>query len=459
MCGAYSRSALFANDNYKLKYLSAILVALLAALCAALPSLFQRAETIRSAGAGVLSESASWKDRLAALAFQIGGWALVDALWLLLGSLPWFLAFLLLFWGASRLRDTLRTLALVLIRGLCLVVCVAGIWKAYSAAQNQIVDIRLLAPLDLVEAAKARHGRVFINASARPAVAFLDEGLLNNSLSREKTAELSGSAQKWRTEDRAEPFSAVLLSGTVSEAKPLLQHLLESPDWYLARVDNQGLLFFRGANPDLAATAVPEFATPRDRAIFLAQYAIHLEAAGFQSLAASSMEEALNLARKDYEILFRASSLSASQNRWERARKQAESAAKARPGAYEAEYLVAFSLLQTGAADKAFEATDQLKNKYPNDPHILHLHARTSRAVHDFSQETATLQQILRMAEQGGADTARIHIYLAQSWAQRGFPDQASAHYQSALSQGLSPGETRDVQDALTTIKQNRLKE
>ncbi|MFZ4774425.1 MAG: tetratricopeptide repeat protein [Terrimicrobiaceae bacterium] len=441
-----------------MKNLPAILASLLAGIFSALPSHFDRAERIHTVGAGLISESASWKAHLAAFLFQIGGWGLVDTLSLTFGSLPWFFVFLLLFWGSSRLNKPLQTFARSLVWGILFAVSAMGIWKTVTASQNQIKDLRLLTPLALTEAAKKQPGRIFMNLSARPGVAVCDAKLVDRSIPTEKVAELCNTPQKWRTEDRALPFSAVLLSGTISEAKPLLQHLLESPDWYLARVDNQGLLFLRGQNPDLAATSVPDFSTPRDRAVYLAQYALYLEAAGFPSLASSSMDEALNLARKDYEVLFRASSLSASQNHWESARKQASAAAAARPGTYEAEYLLAFSLLQTGAVDKAFEATTGLRNKYPEDPNTLLLHARTSRAAHDFSEETKALDQLLLLAGQSKADTSRIHIYLAQSWAQQGFPDQALSHYKMALAEGLSPGETRDVRSAITTIEQNRLK-
>jgi hypothetical protein len=192
--------------------------------------------------------------------------------------------------------------------------------------------------------------------------------------------------------------------------------------------------------------------------MYLAQYALNLELAGFRTLATTSMDEARSLAGKDYEVLFRASSLSASQSQWERARKQAAAAAKARPGAYEANYLLALSLLETRAYDKAFECTSGLARKYPGNPGVLMLHARAARAAHDFSEETKTLDRLLQMAKDSNAPTARIHIFLAQSWAQRGFPEQAIAHYQSALSEELSKEEASDVRAALTAIDNKRLK-
>jgi len=441
-----------------LKKLPAVFASLAAGLLTALPALFDRAETIRSVGSGMISESASLGDRLAAFAFEVGGWGLVDALRLALAAMPWFLGFLLCFWGASRLRGLSRTLGTILIWLLFLGVSATGIWRAFFSGSLPVQDPRLLAPLALVEMAKSEGGRVFMNASARPLAAPFGANLIDKSLTGKWASELAGSPEKWRTADRAKPFSSVLIGGSVFEAKPLLRHLLDAPDWYLARVDNQGLIFLRGQKPDLAATPIPDFDSQRGRAIYLAQYALNLEAAGFKTLAASSMEEALSLAGKDYEILFRAASLSASQSLWERARKQAAAATRARPRAYEANYLLALSLLETRAFDKAFECASKLRNRYPDDPNVLLLHARAARGAHDYNEETKTLERLLQLAKADNSPTARIHVFLAQSWAQRGFPEQAVSQYQTALAEGLSPEEARDVRTSLAAIEDRRLK-
>ena len=447
-----------ANDISNFKKLPVVLASLAAGILASLPVLFDRADAIRAVGNGMVSGAASRGERLAAFAFQLGSWGLADALRLVLGAMPWFLGFLLLFWGASRLRGWPCKLGASLVWLLCLGVSSMGIWRAFFPPSLPVRDPRLLAPLALVEMAKSAGGRVFMNASVRPYVAPFGRGLIDRSLTEKLASDLEGSPEKWRAEDRSKPFSSVLIGGRAFEAKPLIRHLLDAPDWYLARVDNQGLLFLRGQNPDLAATPVPNFGTQRDRAIFLAQYALNLEAIGFRTLATTSMEEALSLAGSDYEILFRAASLSSSQSLWERARKQSAAAAKAHPGAYEANYLLALSLLETRAFEKAFDCASKLKNQYPDDPNVLLLHARTARAAHDYSEETKTLERLLQLAAASKSPTARIHIFLAQSWAQRGFPEQATSHYQSALAEGLSSEEARDVRASLATIDDNRLK-
>jgi len=454
----YSPLVRSANAISILKNPLPVIASFAAGVLSALPGLFDRAGIIRSVGSGLVSESASWGERLAALAFQIGGWGLAEAVRLAIGATPWFVGFLVLFWAASRLRGLPRTLATGLVGALCLLVSAMGIFGAFFPATRPINDPRLLAPLTLVEMAKSERGRAFVNPSARPCVAVFGESLIDRSLSETFASDLANSPEKWRAEDRAKPFSSVLISGRVFEAKPLIQHLLDAPDWYLARVDNQGLLFLRGESPDLAGSPVPNFGTARERAVYLAQYALNLEIAGFRTLAATSMGEALSLAGKDYEVLFRAASLSASQSHWERARKQAAAAAKAQPGGYEADYLLALSLLETRAFDKALECSSRLRAIYPDDPGVLLLHARAARAAHDYSEETKTLDRLFKLAKENNTPTARIHIYLAQSWAQRGFPEQAVSHYQAALAEGLSNEDARDVRAALATIEDKRLK-
>jgi len=448
----------FANAISILKNPLPVIASLAAGVLAALPGLFDRAGIIRSVGSGLVSGSASWGDWLTALAFQYGGWGLAEALRLAFVAIPWFAGLLLLFWVAGRLRGLPRTLATGLVGALCLFVSAMGIGGAFFPATLPIKYLQLLAPLALVEMAKSEHGRVFVNPSARPCVAVFGESLIDRSLTEKLGSDLANSPEKWRAEDRAKPFSSVLISGRVFEAKPLIQHLLDAPDWYLARVDNQGLLFLRGEKPDLAGSPVPNFGSARERAVYLAQYALNLEIAGFRTLATTSMGEALSLAGKDYEILFRAASLSASQSHWERARKQATAAAKEQPGGYEANYLLALSLLETRAFDKALECSSRLRAKYPDDPGVLLLHARAARAAHDYSEETKTLDRLLELAKKSNTPTARIHIFLAQSWAQRGFPEQAVSHYQAALAEGLSKEDARDVRDELATIEDKRLK-
>ncbi len=458
MSGSYSQPVRITNDISIGKKSLLVLASVLTGVFAAIPALLDRSSAIRDVGNGMVSADATLAERAAALAFQAGGWILSDAVRVAFAAAPWILGALLLFWGAMRLGGPFRTLAIWIVALVCLAVASFGIQAGFFPVTPQVSDPRLVAPLSLIEMLKGQRGRIFINPSACPLVAPFGPELIDHSLSTKQSPVLSNSPEEWRAEDRANPISAVLIAGRTHEAKPLIRHLLEAPDWYLARLDNQGLLFLHGPNPDVAAIPIPEFSSPRDRAVYLAQYALNLETAGFRTLAASSMDEALSLAGKDYEILFRASSLSASQGKWERARKQAAAAIKERPG-YEARYLLALSLLETRAFEKSYEETSKLRSEYPEDSNILLLHARAARAAKEYSDETKTLEKLLQLAKENNSPTARIHILLAQSWAQRGFPAQAISAYKAALAEDPAEPEARDIRAAITTIEDNRLKE
>jgi len=424
-----------------------------AGICQALPKAFDLAGAVSSAGRGALG--GSWPDRWVAAALGAGGWGGAEFACFLLAAAPWFLGFLVLFFAAGKLFARWRRVALVLAWICWGATAATGLWNVWDAWQHRIDDLRLVAPVGLVGQAKdSRH--VFVNPSAVPSVAALAPRMVDREPALETP--LAQSPARWREEDRKNPFSAALLSGRLSESKLLIRHLLESPDWHLAAVDNQGLLFLRGSAPDRSETDIPDFQSSRDRAIYLAQYALCLEAAGLALPATRRMEEAMNAAENDFEILIRAATFAASRNRWEQARKLAATARMKRPGNFEADYLLAWSLLETRAFDKAFEMTSRLAGNFPDDPSVLLLHARTARASKNFPSETDALERLLRLAGKDKSAAARIHVFLGQSWMERGFPDQAIAHFKLALESLPSPAESRDIRESIRMIEANRLK-
>lgn len=433
-----------------------ILASAAVGICQALPGAFDLAGAIQSAGRGALG--GSWPDRLVSAAWRAGGWGFAEFVRSAWFAVPWFLGFLVLFIAAGKCTGRWRRPAVIFVWLLWCASASVGLWNAGIARRDRIDDPRLLAPLGLIEAVKTHARHVLINPSALPLVAAWEPGFVDREFARETLDSLVQSPARWREEDRKRPFSAVLLCGSLSEAKPLILHLLDSPDWHLAAVDNQGLLFLRGDEQDRSEAEPPVFQSPRDRALYLAQHALCLDAAGLKERATLRMNEAMEIAENDFEILIRATSLAASRNRWEQARKLATKARMKRPGAFEADYLLAWSLLETRAFDKAFEMTSQLAGNYPNNFSVLLLHARASRASKNFSSETAVLERLLRLAGEDKAAAARIHIFLGQSWTQRGFPNQAIAHYKQALEGNPAPAEARDIREAIQTIEASRLK-
>jgi len=422
----------------------------------ALPKAFDLADAITATGRGPLG--GSWTDRLVSLAARTGNWGFTEMVHAAASGIPWILGFLVLFFLAERTPGGWKKLGFAMVWTCWIAVSVTGIWSGWKVWQNRVKNPQLLAPIALVEKATEHSRRIFVNPSALISVAAVGPTLIDSTSSPVELAILVQSPTKWRAEHRKNPFSAVLLAGNLTEAKPLIRHLLDSPDWHLACVDNQGILFLPGKQPDQLESEIPLFKSPQERATYLSQYAICLDAAGQKNAANERMDEALEISENDFPILVRAASLAAFQGRWERARLLAVKADRARPGSFEAEYLLAWSLLETRAFGKAFDLTSRLARSHPQDPTILMLHARASRASKDFTTETATLEQLLHLARNDPASTSRIHLFLGQSWAQRGFPDQAMAHYKLALDGDLNPAETRDIREAMKTIEEKRLK-
>lgn len=328
-----------------------------------------------------------------------------------------------------------------------------GIYRGTVAWGERWADLRLAAPQELLARLGDRTAHVFLNPTARNPVAALDPGVVEGSPPPQAASALMRSPAQWRAADRDKPFSAVLLAGRPSEAAPLIAHLSDSPDWYLASVDNQGLLFLRGDKRDDLNLPNPSFGLDRDRAVFLAQAALSLEAAGDRVQASRRMDEAMGIGGNDYDVLVRAAMLAASQGRWERARKLSLRALEKRPGGFEASYLLAWSLLETRDVEGAFAITSKLARSHPRDLQILLLHARAARAAKDFRNETRTLESVLPLVRGDDDASARIHVYLGQSWAQRGFPKQALENYRRALEGPLSPAEAADVRGAVKTIE------
>jgi len=432
-----------------------LLAALVVTICQAVPETFDLAGTVRHVGAGNLG--AGGANAVWALTARLLGWGAAGAARAAFSAWPWFVFILILFFAARRVTPAWRRPAVAAAWAIAFAASVHGLWSAWVAWPARVDDLRLVAPVGLIESVGSQTQRIFINPSARIAVAALNPGLVERGPAEAAPADLLRSPAQWRAEDRQRPFSAVLLTGRLAEAKPLIQHLSDSPDWFLASVDNQGLLFLRGDARPEPEVRVPDFTSARDRAIFHAQAALSLDAAGLKTRASRAADEALALAPDDSEVLMLAASLSASQNRWESAKKLALKSLAVRPSGFEATCLLAWAELETRSAENAFEITSGLARKYPDDQAVILLHARAARASKNLVVETDALERLLRLAKNDPESRTRIHIYLGQAWAQRGFPDQALQNYRQALAGSLSPAESREVTDAMEIIQAKRL--
>jgi len=439
-----------------------------AAGAAALATWLAPAATLQAAGRGALAASglsdAGMFDRSVAWVFRTAGWDTATALRGLVVWGFWWVALLLVAWVCRKVSSRLRSRMGAVVAGrapwfLTALIGLVGLWDGFQAWRTLPAGRDLIAPIALVEEASKAGGPVFFNPAAAPFIGALAPQWLGAPGLKERAGAMN-SIVRWRELDRTYGFRAVLIAGRVSEARLLIGHLLSAPGWYLAAVDHQGILFLRGDGLDFSPADgdVPETSLRgRERAFLVARTALNYHEAGLKTAARALMNEALDAAPDDVGVLVCAASLAASQGRWDRCRTYAERALEQDPGSLQARELVALSLLETNVPEKAHEAASALVRKLPDDPQVLLLHARTARAARDPAAEIASLEKLLKISEASGGGAARIHIYLGQAWAQRGFADLALKSYRAALEGDLSPAEAADVKGAIKTIEDNRL--
>ena len=420
-----------------------IVAGALAAIAAASPCFFSRAESLRATMAGY-AENAGWLDRLAAAGFALAGLPGADVCRAICVAAPVFLSFLAIAWISQKLpvdfQNRIRwglLIAALLVAGL-------GTFEAFQASRSDIRDIRLLSPIDLLE--QAGEGRVFLNAPALSAARLLSPGVASRAPDARSIRELAASPVRWREEDRRASFQAILLSVPLEESRPLVEMLNSSPEWHLAKIDNQGLLYRRGREP----AGKPMFSNKRDSALNHAQTAMVMHFLGKNKDAREWMSKARQTAPRDPLVLTQSATLAAALKQWPTTKKEAELALKEDPSSTQARYLLALALLETGNISGAAGESSALS---ANAPSVLWLQARISREANDPTTEIAALEKLLALAEKQKEEPTIIHIHLAQAWAKRGFATQALENYNAALKGNLTPAQRKELENAKGTIQ------
>jgi hypothetical protein len=439
-----------ANDHSG-KFRLPIVAGILAAIAAAAPCFFSRAESLRSAMAGC-GEGAGWLDRLAAAGYTLGGLPGVDAVRAACVAAP-VLATLLAVAGIARklpldFQNRIRwalILAAILVIGL-------GAFEGFKAWQRDIREIRLLAPVDLLQAVGEGDGRVFINSPALAASHLLAPSLVSRAPDAASLTELTASPVRWREEDRRDPFTAILLSVPLEGSRPLVEMLAASPEWSLAQINNQGLLYRRGAVRETPPSAAPTFVTKRDEALYGAQSAMVMHFLGKNKTARELMAQARHTSPNDPLVLTQSATLAAAFKQWPTTKKESSLALRQDSSSTQARYLLALAQLETGNISGAAKESATLFAKNPRDPSVLWLEARISREANDPTAEIAALETLLTLAQKQKEEPTIIHIHLAQAWAKRGFATQALANYNAALQGRLTPAQRKELENARETI-------
>lgn len=327
--------------------------------------------------------------------------------------------------------------------------------RGWKFRQERIGDMRLIAPVELAEkVGKLKKEEVFTNAEGA-ALLPLYAPSIAGGMTPEQFA-LVGNPKAWREALRKSQWKAVLLTGPAANFRPLLDHLITSPDWTLAEINNHGYLFLRGTGAAAATLDMKTFrkANDRETAIYLGQVAMYYDAIHRNTEARESIEQALKLAPKNALVLSHAATYAAAHKHWQDAMDYAQKALEADPKFLQAKVVKAMALLEMGQAGKARSEVEDVLNEAPSDFYTLFIFARICRAENDFTHEAEALEHIVELCRKTGQPAGNYQLYLGQAYARLGMAKPALLNYRAALESGLLDQKQADeVKDAIKTIE------
>jgi tetratricopeptide (TPR) repeat protein len=387
----------------------------------------------------------------------IGQWLTVFAGW----TLATFFS-LAVVYAIVRLLDDRRSRAILFGSAIILAVatCVPPAWMSWRNKGEVASDLRLLLPLELADEIRPLgKEQVFANPTAlKHLLLLLPNG--DGGISLEDSARLALNPSEWREAFRRHRWPAVVLSGPMGEYRPLLDHLLVSPDWHLASVTNHGFLFRHG--PGLPPRSLEEsfrFRSDHETALYLAQIAGYYEAIRRTGDARACLERAVSLAPENTSVLSHAANLAVAQRRWQDALAQSRKALEKNPNLGHAKLVQALALFETGEREQAEKLIDEVLLESPNDSYTLFLSARIRRTLNDYGGEAASLEKLVTNAKTAGFSPVDYQIYLAQAYAKQGLAEPALRSYRAALeSDQLGPRERHDIREAIEAIESKRVR-
>jgi tetratricopeptide (TPR) repeat protein len=300
--------------------------------------------------------------------------------------------------------------------------------------------------------------RVLDSADGDPVFANARAGLIARALTDPEFPLLddggaaSGNPGAWRELDRKHRFGAVYFLGRPQEFRPLLDHLLNSPDWRLGWVDQHGLCFLRGAGTPWSPGEPPESESTVE-AEKMARTALNLSAAGRNGDARRWFTAALELAPRSVPVAAMHASFLAQRGQWNEALSEAERALVFRSGYMPALQIKVQTLLELRRPAEAWRTAEELLKVSPRDLFSLFLHARAANAVGAFYSEQNSLERLIAISARSGLPVENYRIYLGQCFARQGFGQQALDQFDLVLSSpGLGEEQRRIVMDARQAV-------
>jgi tetratricopeptide (TPR) repeat protein len=385
-----------------------------------------------------------------------GNWLAVFVGWTLVAF-----AALAVVWMVSRLLHD-RRIQIILFGStvlLLLATCVPDLQKILSA-NEKISHLSLLAPLELTRQVRKFSREEIFAPPVAQAHLLLFAPDVAGGISPEEAAKLVLNPPQWREALRSANWKAVLLTGPLAEYRPLLDHLITSPDWHLAALTNQGYLFLRGSG--LPARSIdPEtfqLSSDLETALYLAQISERYDAIRRSPDARACIDRAGKLAPDNATVLAHAATFAASHKRWQDAINLSNKALTIQPDFAQAKIVQALALLEIRQPEKAMDLVDQVLVQTPDDLYTLFLSARISKALNDHTREAETLEKIISLSTRSGLPVVNYQIYLGQAYASLGQATDALKNYRAVLANGhLNKEQAAEIQSAIDTIESREL--
>lgn len=263
----------------------------------------------------------------------------------------------------------------------------------------------------------------------------------------------AGNPRTWRLADRQAGYGAILLAGPPAEFRPLLDHLLGSPDWHLHSLYPYAMVFRRGTTPENHALwPQPEDLWqryPREgaRASYLARLAHQAAAINQPGEARRLFQQALELDSERAEVQALHASFLATRGQWEAASQAARTLLDRHPRYVPGWQVLVQAELAGGRPGSAWEASQTLLRLQPRDPYSLFLAARAAHEAGASYAEVEALERLIRVSRRRGLPLGRYYVYLGQAQARQGLADHARRSFETALaSEELDPEATASVE-------------
>jgi len=339
---------------------------------------------------------------------------------------------------------------------LLLATCVPSLWNALAKRREKISDLTLIAPLELITTARSSDKTPLFATPTGQGYLLLFAPALGDGSPPDKMAALSLNPPKWREALRTDRWQAALLAGPIAEYRPLLDHLITSPDWHLAAVTNQGYLFLRGPGQPAKSLEADTFHlnSTLETALYLAQIAERYDAIRRSKEARACMDRARELAPNNPTVLAHAATYAAAHKRWQDAIAYSNKALAVAPDFAQAKIVQALALIEIGEINRAQSLVDQVLIQSPEDLYTLFLSARISKAQSDYAREAETLEKIIALSNRDGLPVMNYQIYLGQAYSRLGQAKDALINYRAVLATGqLNKEQAAEIQNSIDTIE------